>query len=824
EVVDPELWAAQTPSSAAWILRDVTDTNITGFVDNFVDRITGEVPEAVPDKTIGQAKTLLKARSTLPDLSEDTWADIADEPEEKPEPKIKTLADILKERDLRFLARVPAAGKYGTEALFCDFTYDKILYYETKTGNLGLLAAASERNKDSLDNLAACQLRTLEGDNTFTQMGSLIDERDDVFHSLDDILTLKGGTRVFLNEFTEGGQGTNQLYYNLLTGNLEVLKFSEDKLLKNEWRHLKELKEEPGIINCEGLIKLADGRECLVMEYCEMTTGQLFSHYFKAYENEKAEKGSSDKMNECFDIALRGVVESIKTLHRKNIVYLDLKSDNVLWKLDKDGKPQCKLIDFQTALTYDESRRLQHPMLTPFAVEPELMIPWVYTNLYMKRPDITRFDYEAQCDMYSLGRTLIEAIGTVLGVEFDDTIYKELFNEEIFHKLDPRGIEIVPGLFEFNKQEINQIRQKNEELGDVFTEDIMDLLDELTEVRTERASIEEVVAIKSGRSSFYGTDLIDRVPPDSKTYEFEIMPDTGAEINGSIASKLIKIVDNVEQAHEKDELYLDIYLNGNDLVHLENRMSLYDAKRTKEGTKEGTKEEEFNPVFMEPEALITLLGAHALASRTADPEIKAKVLAASRIDYEEETAVHMLGRVLTRALGKGLGVQMFERPEWWDKYFEDYKSAIENGKMHDDPENEPVNYLLAQQNADIQKIKAANEKAKMYDNFLIELAEDMTKPRIRGMYENGKYLTEERISMADAKERLEAVLLDYETADNHIVISEVDEEVAEEPQPTPRISVNGQGRSITVDSRSLQGNASQTKAYLGQIIDDKNEK
>ncbi|MBU0461185.1 MAG: hypothetical protein KJ574_01225 [Nanoarchaeota archaeon] len=718
----------QVPSA----LKETPIAQIDALVERFF-REQGEPGLAVPPQ-------IEVRRISMHDLEQDWMAFAEKILDERP-----TLEQTLTDFGFKLLARAPTTGTYtvvdqSSQTYPVDFTFDKILYFDPFKGELGLLAVPSERDKHSLDHLKYCNHRVENGGNSCTPITTLLDPDASLFMLAEDIHTLRGGSRVHLNTFGEGGMGILELYYNLVTGELEVLKSAKDAggtltTLRNEARILGKLKGKPGIVESKGLVELADGRECLITEYCDMTTNHLFRHYMREYLREKEMTGHSDKMNECFYMALEGMIESIKSLHDERVVYLDMKPSNILWKRDKDGRFVSRLIDFGTALTEEESRRRHILMLTPYTAEPELLIPYVYSVVYMKNDDILRLDYELQCDVYSLGRTMIDAIADVFGIDFDQPEY--------FTLCEQIGVESVPKLLEFNKQEIALLRKKNKEMGEPFSEDIIDLIETLTQVRTSRPSIDEIVVERKDRCSFCDAIPVEQVEPIAEQKILALKPKIGEDANTAFMHNLLVMMGHLEGMHARDDLYLTMRITPKGSIMMTNRMKLDDAKRSKRLY--------FDPVYVEPESLITLLGAYAASAYAKDSEVKSRLRRAARIDYEKESNVYTLGMAMAQMMGETLGIPRREKPKEWDSYFQGYIKDLATASPAELAEREPVNYLTREHQKLIAKVRLANDERRRYDPELIDLIEDMTKYRMNG-----------RVSLAQAKSTVEALLKRYE--------------------------------------------------------------
>ena len=73
-------------------------------------------------------------------------------------------------------------------------------------------------------------------------------------------------------------------------------------------------------------------------------------------------------------------------LHSKNIIYRDLKPENILLEQNKEFD-QIKIIDFGTSLVFDENKKLEEKLGTPYYIAPEVLAQ----------------NYGPKCDIWSCG-------------------------------------------------------------------------------------------------------------------------------------------------------------------------------------------------------------------------------------------------------------------------------------------------------------------------------------------------------------------------------------------------------------------------------------
>ena len=72
-------------------------------------------------------------------------------------------------------------------------------------------------------------------------------------------------------------------------------------------------------------------------------------------------------------------------MRENNIVHCDLKPENIL--LRKINKSGIKIIDFGTSLVFDENKKLDEKLGTPYYIAPEVLAK----------------NYGAKCDIWSCG-------------------------------------------------------------------------------------------------------------------------------------------------------------------------------------------------------------------------------------------------------------------------------------------------------------------------------------------------------------------------------------------------------------------------------------
>uniref|UniRef100_A0A914DWP6 mitogen-activated protein kinase kinase n=1 Tax=Acrobeloides nanus TaxID=290746 RepID=A0A914DWP6_9BILA len=169
--------------------------------------------------------------------------------------------------------------------------------------------------------------------------------------------------------------------YGTDDGNLNKLKY-----LVREIQNFRELRNEPNIVRFYGFC-LNEGQAFICMELMDLSLKELSTKFIE--KNQKF----SEELLRCIILA---VLKSLVACKSKNIIYRDVKPDNIL--LSRDGA--IKLCDF------GESRILQESLASTFAGSLNYWPP--------ERFETEKAKYDVRADIWSLGITLIElATGSV---------------------------------------------------------------------------------------------------------------------------------------------------------------------------------------------------------------------------------------------------------------------------------------------------------------------------------------------------------------------------------------------------------------------------
>jgi calcium-dependent protein kinase len=146
----------------------------------------------------------------------------------------------------------------------------------------------------------------------------------------------------------------------------------EKKMLFNEINNLKDL-DHPNILKMYEFFE-DDKRYYIVTDICK--GGELF--------DEIVARGKFSERDAS--MLLKQILSCINYCHQNNIVHRDLKPENVLLEQNKEFD-QIKIIDFGTSLVFDETKKLDEKLGTPYYIAPEVLAK----------------NYGAKCDIWSCG-------------------------------------------------------------------------------------------------------------------------------------------------------------------------------------------------------------------------------------------------------------------------------------------------------------------------------------------------------------------------------------------------------------------------------------
>lgn len=146
----------------------------------------------------------------------------------------------------------------------------------------------------------------------------------------------------------------------------------EKKMLFNEINNLKDL-DHPNILKMFEFFE-DEKRYYIVTDICK--GGELFDEIVargKFTENDAA-------------VLMKQVLSCINYCHSNKIVHRDLKPENILLEQNKEFD-QIKIIDFGTSLVFDENKKLDEKLGTPYYIAPEVLAK----------------SYGPKCDIWSCG-------------------------------------------------------------------------------------------------------------------------------------------------------------------------------------------------------------------------------------------------------------------------------------------------------------------------------------------------------------------------------------------------------------------------------------
>jgi len=146
----------------------------------------------------------------------------------------------------------------------------------------------------------------------------------------------------------------------------------EKKMLFNEINNLKDL-DHPNILKMYEFFE-DEKRYYIVTDICK--GGELF--------DEIVARGKFTEVDAS--MLMKQVLGCINYCHSNKIVHRDLKPENILLEQNKEFD-QIKIIDFGTSLVFDENKKLDEKLGTPYYIAPEVLAK----------------NYGAKCDIWSCG-------------------------------------------------------------------------------------------------------------------------------------------------------------------------------------------------------------------------------------------------------------------------------------------------------------------------------------------------------------------------------------------------------------------------------------
>ncbi len=677
---------------------------------------------------------------------------------------------------LPILAQIPAVGHYnGRGGQPVEFTYTKVL--TIVEGRYAFLARDNPERDPQSAGLLELIAAEEAGKHTPVLSNRLVRKDGKLFHPVrEKVVTLKNGEMIVLKGM-EGGYGILKFAYDTTrdeiivlksarkTGNKHVDRKLEECLRTEAWMQATVFETDPEIMESYGLEEI-DGVQCHVMPYAEMKTSHLFAAAKQRYD-----EGDHMTLTDTFYDVARQLRNAIRKLHDKDVIYLDLKADNVLWKLDDHGRPQIRLIDFGTAITNAQARIGQDIQFTVDTVEPQLLVPFLATEIFGRdvapplqqgsdastRVTASRLDYEKQADVYSLAATLEEMIADVLEVTLDTDYVSHIWEYA-------KGRQIHPA-FAFAKttadrKNLAALREANQRRGGMFADDVFDFIGRLKSPRIDRPDIDEIVEVEvSGRGC-----LLDILRPvrqttvDAVPYSFQLS-DAKESANHMIASAIADAAAFIAINEKNGWIYGRVeykrQLNGKPVIEISDRMSVGQAKRFTDFTY-------LNPSFAEPEQYLTY-ELPALAPQDVREYWKRE----QRIDIEAEAKIYEVGMAVLRYMADVLDVSSklhtFERHEAKVLLDSRLERLQEMGmddvvrRVHPDfetytPIRGIVGYLASQHAADYHTIKAANDEQQVFDPALFDLLCDMLQHRTERM---------KRVPFDKLRERTNALAMKY---------------------------------------------------------------
>lgn len=195
-----------------------------------------------------------------------------------------------------------------------------------------------------------------------------------------------------------------------------ITKTKEKEHLRQE-RRILENSNNPFLISLEYAFQ-SNTQLYMVMEYA--AGGELFFHL-------RQERLFSDRKTRFY---IEEIVIALEHLHSVDIIYRDLKLDNILL----DAKGHIKLVDFGLS-----KRLLQNEKTSTLCGTPEYLAPEVIDHEYYL------YGYGKEVDWWSLGVVFYQMIcgrlpfGTAANAQDASKLYNRILDNEIDWRSAPRG-------------------------------------------------------------------------------------------------------------------------------------------------------------------------------------------------------------------------------------------------------------------------------------------------------------------------------------------------------------------------------------------------
>lgn len=328
-----------------------------------------------------------------------------------------------------------------------------------------------------------------------------------------------------------------------------------------------------------------------------------------------------------------------------------------------------------------------------------------------------------------------------ISVNTDGIRYNDLFNRILKSEERDQSTNLLVKIKEL--QHLNRLMvRKFNGISDTYSPWVLDFIEELAAVRTERPNTSEIKIMMDNGHAVCKTEMI-KIPPlsvkNEKEYDLGLdaileLEDYITIVNRRFAARFLNAVREVNKIHDKDNIYTKIEYKDGKIV-LDQLLSIRDAKRYSTEDYYNHNNGHVGFAYSEPEAWFTHFQALACREAADDPEVKEIFRRSARPDLEKTSNVYSLCLSGLTAIGEYQGIASESESE-----FNTLRSAIL-------PENcaapgEVVLDLMAKQRDYVRRVIEKNKATGIFEEGLLNLLQQGTK------------LREERLNMEDLAKSL----------------------------------------------------------------------